>query len=749
MTTTQAPVLLIYQTPDAPKRWSRFEEATIKLGRLPTVHLSLEDKGVNRIHAVIENRGPNKCQLIDMGSSKGSFVNGQRVQRGMLQSGDQIRLGDTTLTFVQGKEAIQEALFALQEPTAAPCVSIRDESPLALFAQAESTQVTQLPVAPQVEVQTPQSQVGASYVPPAQVEVPHQPTPRPQPVVESFWQAAQDTPVPQEAQQPQAPQLAWQVAAQPSTPYQGGYTAQQAPQTQAPVYQPQPVVAAKPKPLWEQTPQRPTQAQAPIIQAQAPQVSHLPQAPQVAAYPEGHAALAPGQAVEVQMLWGDRVLAHSHFVGPKEITIGASRKCTFTVSSEALADDIMLPLVVMEDEHYYVQYTDQMDGYVSYGGHHFDFASLRQSRRSKGTERGQRLPLPAKGTTVIQLDQIFFFIKIIQQPETAGFFNTFQADPTYGRALGASLLFHALLVLFMLFSDEVPQSLDDQFLKGNDRFAALIVRPEEPEKPKPQKLAAGKKAAGKKAKMGKQNETQKNRKSSQIKRNPDGNAPIDMKKVTDKVIKDIQKKALLGILNGGRASKGGSLLLKGIGGGDIDAYGNWVGTRGGRASGGGGLGLDGKGGIGGGGLGGDGAGIGDIGRYNPKGVPGGRGWKLSKMTKKNRHKVVVTTDQSQIVSDGLDRKIIQRYIRMYRNRIRYCYERELRKNPFLTGKVEVSFRIEANGKVYKSSIKRSTLNNDRVEQCLARRIRIIQFPAPKGGGIVLVNYPFLFQAASK
>jgi hypothetical protein len=34
-----------------------------------------------------------------------------------------------------------------------------------------------------------------------------------------------------------------------------------------------------------------------------------------------------------------------------------------------------------------------------------------------------------------------------------------------------------------------------------------------------------------------------------------------------------------------------------------------------------------------------------------------------------------------------------------------------------------------------------------VESCVAEAVRAIQFPKPKGGGMVNVRYPFIFQPA--
>lgn len=54
--------------------------------------------------------------------------------------------------------------------------------------------------------------------------------------------------------------------------------------------------------------------------------------------------------------------------------------------------------------------------------------------------------------------------------------------------------------------------------------------------------------------------------------------------------------------------------------------------------------------------------------------------------------------------------------------IQYCYERELKRNPELKGKVVVRFTILPNGTVSNATILSSTLNNEDVERCLLSRI---------------------------
>jgi len=97
-----------------------------------------------------------------------------------------------------------------------------------------------------------------------------------------------------------------------------------------------------------------------------------------------------------------------------------------------------------------------------------------------------------------------------------------------------------------------------------------------------------------------------------------------------------------------------------------------------------------------------------------------------------------------IILGALDKSLIDAVIKRHMNQIRYCYQRELTKNPNLGGKITVKFVIAKDGSVSKASIKSSTMNNSAVEGCITGRFMRFQFPEPRGGGIVIVSYPFIF-----
>ena len=84
-------------------------------------------------------------------------------------------------------------------------------------------------------------------------------------------------------------------------------------------------------------------------------------------------------------------------------------------------------------------------------------------------------------------------------------------------------------------------------------------------------------------------------------------------------------------------------------------------------------------------------------------------------------------------------------IRANINRIKYCYQKQLSKSPRLAGRVTVRFGINARGLVFLAEVKSTTLKNRAVEQCVLGVVRTWKFLRPRGGGIVYVAYPFVFQ----
>jgi len=98
----------------------------IKIGRMASSHLQIDDEGVSRMHAVIEVGGDGTVSIIDLGSATGTLVNGRKVNKAPLADGDKVELG--------GIE-IQVAFQAAAE-AAAPPAQVQAPAPVAAPAFA-------------------------------------------------------------------------------------------------------------------------------------------------------------------------------------------------------------------------------------------------------------------------------------------------------------------------------------------------------------------------------------------------------------------------------------------------------------------------------------------------------------------------------------------------------------------------------------------------------------------------------------
>jgi EAL domain-containing protein (putative c-di-GMP-specific phosphodiesterase class I) len=72
------------------------------LGRNETADFQIDSRRVSREHATILKEG-GRYRIQDLGSTNGTFVNGQRVEKAKLQDGDVLLIADAEFTFFSGK----------------------------------------------------------------------------------------------------------------------------------------------------------------------------------------------------------------------------------------------------------------------------------------------------------------------------------------------------------------------------------------------------------------------------------------------------------------------------------------------------------------------------------------------------------------------------------------------------------------------------------------------------------------------
>jgi len=96
------------------------------------------------------------------------------------------------------------------------------------------------------------------------------------------------------------------------------------------------------------------------------------------------------------------------------------------------------------------------------------------------------------------------------------------------------------------------------------------------------------------------------------------------------------------------------------------------------------------------------------------------------------------------VSGALSKVSIDAVISGRIHSIQRCYQASLDKQPELSGRLTVKFRIEASGSVGYTSIKHNSIEDEETEACVLDLFRSMTFPRPDPVGFVLVTYPFIF-----
>ncbi len=92
----------------------------------------------------------------------------------------------------------------------------------------------------------------------------------------------------------------------------------------------------------------------------------------------------------------------------------------------------------------------------------------------------------------------------------------------------------------------------------------------------------------------------------------------------------------------------------------------------------------------------------------------------------------------------IDKRDVDRAVKIRMDKIRECYQRELRRQPTLAGELVVSFVVQRDGTVGSASIKKSTINNAAVESCVRAQFFLMKFTVPPGNQTIDVNYPIVF-----
>ena len=723
-------------------REERLSLSVIKLGKVPSAHLKLDDETVSRMHAIIEVNGPGDVSIIDLGSTKGTFVNGQKVNKAKLQTGDTIVVGETRIEL-----AIGAADEAADEPTkvSAPAARPAPANPMAQTMQAP-------PPAPRAAA--PQSFApppGPSPFAGAQTA----PAVRPPPGMGPSLYGTATTPAPgfQSAMAGEADDIggarAVEVAAmlgdsvvgvkhcidpksgkvQPAT---WGMFAIGAASLLAFAFAFWTAVdnAAYNKGRYDY---ETTVLKKPGFSVRPRMLSN------------GYDFIAFGGLISSIVLCTAALARMRKEKQSPYVRIGTAPGVEFPLEQSPAPD---FPLVSPQGDDFAFHFGHGMDGEMVVNGQTTSLAELAQQGRTTIS------PIPANAKIRVRAGKTTFLVSSVPRPRR-------HAMPLFAALESRVLAYFAgsltVHMGFWLLLQQIPvedsgtnidlASLEDTSTRSNSTNQDDPPPPEEEDKPDDGEEESGGTGTAMALDEGKMGKKDSDRAEGQYKMQKNSEDPQLARQQA------IEQARNAGILGSTALVQGGAFASL-TGTGDISSgfddsniYGGLLGNEAGEMNGGFGFGRSGFG------PGGGGTGWGTIGtgRYGTighgsgtgsgYGVGGGRGGM------RGRSSAVPTVSIGQPNAQGdLDKAIIRRYIKRNIQKITYCYEKQLLAKPGLSGTVSTQFFITPNGNVASSS---GSGVDPEVANCVADVIRGIEFPKPKGGGGVQVNYPFTFRPAGQ
>jgi two-component system, cell cycle response regulator len=101
-------IVVSAKSPATVGRMFKLEKTEITLGRNSDAGIQVEDDGISRKHCKVVVDATNAHQLVDLGSTNGTFLNGARVNVCTLQDGDKIQIGSNTILKYSLQDQLEE-----------------------------------------------------------------------------------------------------------------------------------------------------------------------------------------------------------------------------------------------------------------------------------------------------------------------------------------------------------------------------------------------------------------------------------------------------------------------------------------------------------------------------------------------------------------------------------------------------------------------------------------------------------------
>ena len=421
--------------------------------------------------------------------------------------------------------------------------------------------------------------------------------------------------------------------------------------------------------------------------------------------------------VDVTALWGGTVIGVQRVNGAGTVTIGQALSNSFQITHQSIPSPVYT-LVSLTPAGAVVHLATGMEAQVG------------------GKTVTGKVTLDVGDKCLVRVGPLELVAQYSKRytPIDLGLFQTL--DFFYSKVFALALIAQLGLVLAFLLTPKFPSLDDDDLFKNQQDWTKLILTQQEKKK---EKDLSGKKAAKAKQDEGVFGKKDKPKEDKLASKKGAPTVDKDKREEDRKIAMDAL--AQLG-LKGPEGAVSNVFGPGGLGSGINNQLGGLKGASMGDAGGAGGLGSRGTG-AGGGGTG---LGIGGLGSGTGRGSGGSGNIDLG-----GRGKGMTRIVPGKIIYEGgLSREEIQRVISRVMSQIKYCYEKELNKDPNLEGKLVASWIISGSGDVQSANMAENTFGGasaQPVSQCVLRIIQRLKFPSPKGGGQVFVTYPFVFSSS--
>ncbi|NVB37839.1 TonB family protein [Pseudenhygromyxa sp. WMMC2535] len=670
----------------------------IKIGKLKSSHLCLEDEAVARMHAVIEVSG-NDVRIIDLGSATGTVLNGAPIDKNAsVSQGDVLTFGPYRVEI----SSIADAQAVAPAPAAAAPVAASPSTPPPRPVAAAAPMAAAAPPI-QIDVGAVEVQDGRQVAE----------------VVAMYGRTALDV--------AHVGQVKSRKASAPIFMGIGGIM----------LVGGLALFGYEVTQDWESYSNELREAkQAKMTEPTKPGA--------------GTGALGLGLALlgMIPFVAGAMRLSEKTVV---DYTIGEGHNAVFHVPPQGLPDSVAFPLVRSSGGEFALNFTKDMSGEVTLDGQTLSLEELVSSGRAGGSGSHYSFPMPRGVQGKVNYQDITFHINTVNPGAVVA--GRGDVDWPFWAYVGGTAVIGITFYLLMrsIPDDLLAISLEDG--DGEPAYARFMHQPDETkeEEPPPEEETeasddaaggTGQRHAGEEGKMGKP--SSKSKSGLYAMKGPK-NAVPQMARNFDPDMA-ARSAGILGVMQ----QQGGSFLASphggafAVGNDDEDVWGGLTGSEVGEAYGVGGLGLVGTG-RGGGGTGEGTIGLGNTGLIG-KGGGGGSGSGYGRGSGAGfggRGKRVPKVRQAKAkVQGALDKDIIRRIVRAHINEVRSCYNAGLTKDPNLQGRVAVNFVITGTGKVGSAVVQESTIKDKSVGNCIAKAVKRWKFPKPRGGGNVIVTYPF-------